>query len=93
MSRVGVRVSWLAIAVMILLSANSYITSGGGSIDAWALLLLIPLPLSYIISEKTKIEGSNNEKLEKWEDSNEDFIEIEKEADNPLEAGFDIPIL
>jgi|TARA_B100001996_G_C18643569_1_gene586525 hypothetical protein len=78
---------------MILLSANSFIISGGGSIDAWALLLLIPIPLLFIISKRTRKEIADNNKIEGWEEKNEDFIEIEKEADDPVEAGFDIPIL
>jgi hypothetical protein len=93
MRRAGGTVSWLIIMIMILLSANSFLKSGGDSINAWALLLLIPLPLSFIISEYSKKDPYGNRELEKWDDGDDDVSSPEKQADDPLEAGFDIPIL
>jgi hypothetical protein len=79
--------------ILISLSANSFFKSGGESINAWALLLLIPLPLSLIISERVKEQKIDEEKMDQWRDSNDEFISMKKEADEPLESGFDIPIL
>ena len=93
MSQARITVSWLIIILMIILSANIFINSGGDSVNAWALLLLIPLPLSLIISERVKEQKIDEEKMDQWRDSNDEFISIKKEADEPLESGFDIPIL
>ena len=93
MSPARITISWLIIILMIILSANIFINSGGDSVNAWALLLLIPLPLSLIISERVKEQKIDEEKMDQWRDSNDEFISIKKEADEPLESGFDIPIL
>ena len=93
MSRARVTLSWMIFIVMILLSANSFFKSGGESINAWALLLLIPLPLSLIISERIKEQKIEQGNLEQWDEESEESLSEQKEADNPLETGFDIPIL
>mgnify|MGYP006109768775 FL=1 len=93
MSQARITISWLIIILMIILSANIFINSGGDSVNAWALLLLIPLPLSLIISERVKEQKIDEEKMDQWRDSNDEFISMKKEADEPLESGFDIPIL
>ena len=93
MSRARVTLSWMIFIVMILLSANSFLKSGGESINAWALLLLIPLPLSLIISERIKEQKIEQGNLEQWDEESEESLSEQKEADNPLETGFDIPIL
>lgn len=93
MSQARITISWLIIILMIILSANIFINSGGDSVNAWALLLLIPLPLSLIISERVKEQKIDEEKMNQWRDSNDEFISMKKEADEPLESGFDIPIL
>ena len=41
------------------------------------------------IKEQNIDEGS----LEDWDEANKEFLSEKKEADNPLESGFDIPIL
>ena len=93
MSRARETVSWMIFIILISLSANSFFKSGGESVNAWALLLLIPLPLSLIISERIKVQKIDEERLEDWVKENEEFLSEKKEADNPLESGFDIPIL
>tara|TARA_B110000444_G_scaffold81380_1_gene76968 strand:+ start:510 stop:791 length:282 start_codon:yes stop_codon:yes gene_type:complete len=93
MRRAGITVSWIIIILLILSSANSFVKSGGDSIDAWALLLLIPLPLLFIISERSVSENSEDINLEKWDEDNDEKYKLKKEADDPLESGFDIPTL
>ena len=93
MGRARETVSWIIFIILISLSANSFFKSGGESVNAWALLLLIPLPLSLIISERIKEQKIDDESLEDWDEGNEEFLSEKKEADNPLETGFDIPIL
>lgn len=93
MSRRRETVSWLIIIIMIILSTNSFFKSGGNSINSWALLLLIPIPISFIVSERSKGAKIEEISLEDWEDSNEHFSPVAKQADDPLDSGFDIPIL
>ncbi len=93
MRRAGITVSWIIIILLILSSANSFVKSGGDSINAWALLLLIPLPLLFIISERSVSENSEDINLEKWDEDNDEKYKLKKEADDPLESGFDIPTL
>ena len=93
MSRWRETFCWVIIAIMIILSANSYIKSGGNSINAWALLLLIPIPISLIVSERSKETKMEEKLLDDWEDSNEQFSPLAKQADEPLDSGFDVPIL
>ncbi|MDB3871015.1 hypothetical protein N9318_01730 [Euryarchaeota archaeon] len=93
MSRWRETFCWLIIVIMIILSANSYIKSGGNSINAWALLLLIPIPISLIVSERSKETKMEENLLDDWEDSNEQFSPLAKQADEPLDSGFDVPIL
>ena len=93
MRRARITVSWIIIILLILSSANSFVKSGGDSINAWALLLLIPLPLLFIISERSVSENSEDINLEKWDEDNDEKYKLKKEADDPLESGFDIPTL
>jgi len=93
MRRARVTVYWVIILALISSSTNSFVKSGGDSIDAWALLLLIPVPLLFIISERSVSEKTKDFDLEKWNEDNDDKYALEKVADDPLESGFDIPIL
>lgn len=93
MKRARVTASWIIILALILSSANSFVKSSGDSIDAWALLLLIPVPLIFIISNRSITENTKNIDLEEWNEDNDEKYALEKDADDPLESGFDIPIL
>ena len=88
-----VTVSWLVFSILILLSAKLFIDSNGESIYSWAILLMIPIPLSIIISFQSNEEKSRNNDVKDLIIENEDFNEMEKRAEDPLEIGFDIPIL
>ena len=93
MSRARVTVSWLVFSILILLSAKLFIDSNGESIYSWAILLMIPIPLSIIISFQSNEKKSGNDYTNDLINENEDFNEMEKRAEDPLEIGFDIPIL
>ena len=86
-------VSWLVFSILILLSAKLFIDSNGESIYSWAILLMIPIPLSIIISFQSNEKKSENDDVDDLIIENEDFNEMEKRAEDPLEIGFDIPIL
>jgi hypothetical protein len=93
MNRGRVTVSWLIFSILILLSAKLFIDSNGESIYSWAILLMIPIPLSIIISFQSNGKKSENENIKDLIIENEDLNDIEKKAEDPLEIGFDIPIL
>ncbi|MBC64525.1 MAG: hypothetical protein CMB15_02685 [Euryarchaeota archaeon] len=93
MSRASVTVSWLIFSILILLSAKLFIDSDGESVYSWAILLMIPIPLFLIISFQTKDQNIETDFGEKIMVENDEFNEIEKKAEDPLEIGFDIPIL
>ena len=93
MSRARVTVSWLVFSILILLSAKLFIDSNGESNYSWAILLMIPIPLSIIISFQSNEKKSGNDYTNDLINENEDFNEMEKRAEDPLEIGFDIPIL
>tara|TARA_B100001778_G_C18461185_1_gene571263 strand:+ start:120 stop:401 length:282 start_codon:yes stop_codon:yes gene_type:complete len=93
MRRTREAVSWLLFAVLILLSAKLFIDSDGESVYSWAILLMIPIPLFLIISFQTKNQNSENKNVDNIIVENDEFSEIEKKAEDPLEIGFDIPIL
>ena len=93
MSQTRVTVSWLVFFILILISAKLFIDSNGISIYSWAILLMIPIPLSIIISFQSNGKKSRNNDIEDLIIENEDFNEMEKKAEDPLEIGFDIPIL
>ena len=93
MSQTRVTVSWLVFSILILISAKLFIDSNGESIYSWAILLMIPIPLSIIISFQSNEKKSGNDYTNDLINENEDFNEMEKRAEDPLEIGFDIPIL
>ncbi|MDP6292600.1 MAG: hypothetical protein QF610_02045 [Candidatus Thalassarchaeaceae archaeon] len=86
-------VSWLLISILILLSAKLFIDSEGESVYSWAILLMIPIPLFLIISFQTKRQTSGNDNAGSIVEENDEISEIQKKAEDPLEIGFDIPIL
>ena len=93
MKRGRVTVSWLIFSILILLSAKLFIDSNGESIYSWAILLMIPIPLSIIISFQSNEKKTGEENIKNLIIENEDLNDIEKKAEDPLEIGFDIPIL
>lgn len=93
MSQTRVTVSWLVFSILILISAKLFIDSNGESIYSWAILLMIPIPLSIIISFQSNEEKLRNNDVKDLIKENEEFNEMEKRAEDPLEIGFDIPIL
>ena len=93
MSQTRVTVSWLVFSILILISAKLFIDSNGESIYSWAILLMIPIPLSIIISFQSNEGKSGNGNVNDLIIEKEDFNEMEKRAEDPLEIGFDIPIL
>lgn len=75
--------------ILVVLSINSIINDGSLSGEVWGLILLIPLTIGIGLS----LDRSKGETEIIFELENE---QIDEEVDNdsePLEEGFDIPIL
>ena len=73
MSQTRVTVSWLVFSILILISAKLFIDSNGESIYSWAILLMIPIPLSIIISFQSNEEKLRNNDVKDLIKENEDF--------------------
>jgi hypothetical protein len=83
---------WLLFFILLGFSLHSFIDSGSITIDAWISLLLSPAALAIAVNQNT-----SNRKLADTSlsiiDEEENEITINKDAPNPEEEGFDIPIM
>ena len=75
--------------ILVILSINSIINDGSLSGEVWALILLIPLTIGIGLS----LDRSKGETEIIFELENEQIDEEVDSDSEPLEEGFDIPIL
>ena len=90
----GLRVilSWLAFFLLISLSINSLISESALTIEVWVYLLLTPAALAFALSGNSNyLSIQKNERVEVSEDIDE--INTKKNAPDPVEDGFDVPVL
>ncbi len=74
--------------ILVVLSINSIINDGSLSGEVWALILLIPLTIGIGLSlDRSKGETDITFELDEQIDEEVDY------DSEPLEEGFDIPIL
>lgn len=85
-------IGWVLAVLLLGMSANSFIAEGTFTAEAWGFLLLTPLALAIALSPTVPWESTDSEGVEKWSDD-EDLEGSQKEAPDPIESGFDIPIL
>jgi len=76
-------------ASLMIISIYYFTVDNVSSTKAWSYLLLTPLPLAISFSPKIVLKNIIKEK-NYWEDESEEMSVGEK---NPIELGFDIPIL
>ncbi|MEK9804880.1 MAG: hypothetical protein VW551_01110 [Euryarchaeota archaeon] len=92
MTKTRVVFGWLLFFILLGFSLHSFIDSGSITIDAWISLLLSPAALAIAVNQNT-----SNRKLADTSlsiiDEEENEITINKDAPNPEEEGFDIPIM
>ena len=75
--------------ILVVLSINKIINDGSISGEVWAFILLIPLTI--VISLSIDRNKDNTDKIFQLEaEQNDDEVAYDSE---PLEEGFDIPIL
>ena len=84
--------AWLAFLILIVFSIYSFFESGSITIEAWISLLLSPAALAFALNrskwwERDSIHLTTIIEEESVETSSK------KEAPNPEEDGFDIPVM
>tara|TARA_B100001564_G_scaffold314604_1_gene288809 strand:+ start:597 stop:866 length:270 start_codon:yes stop_codon:yes gene_type:complete len=59
--------------------------------EAWALLLLTPIPVALAISSKQDSIEESSDSMGDWTEDNED--QEDGNVGDPADAGFDVPVL
>ena len=92
MAEPRVIVGWVLAVLLVGMSANSFIAEGAITAEAWGFLLLTPLALAMALSPTVPWESNDSEETGEWS-NDEGFDEEEKDVPDPIESGFDIPVL
>jgi len=92
MAEPRVIVGWVLAVLLVGMSANSFIAEGAITTEAWGFLLLTPLALAMALSPTVPWGNADSEGVEEWSDD-EGSDEGEKDVPDPIESGFDIPVL
>ena len=92
MTSLRVVFGWLLAALLVGMSANSFAARGELTAEAWGFLLLTPLALALALSPTLPWEGTESEGAGEWADEEEE-ADGAKEAPDPIESGFDLPVL
>jgi len=89
-ARIGI--SWLAFMILIAFSIYSFIDTGSITLEVWISLLLTPAALALALNRNAWWKRNTHDATTLVE---EEDIELNsnKEAPNPEEDGFDIPVL
>ena len=77
--------------ILIVLSLLRFSMEGSITTEVWGYLLLTPLPIAIALAPETQSDLESQSGVEEWGDS--DLDELPKEAVDPLEVGFDVPVL
>ena len=84
-----IKIAMFVSLILVVLSINRIINDGSLSGEVWGLILLIPLTIGIGLSlDRSRVETDN-----KFEPVNEQIDEKVDHDSEPLEEGFDIPIL
>ena len=92
MASLRVVFGWLLAALLVGMSANSFAARGELTAEAWGFLLLTPLALALALSPTFPWEGTESEGAGELSDEEEE-VDGSKEAPDPIESGFDVPVL
>ena len=92
MRKLRIAIGWVLAVVLIGLSANSFASEGDLTTEAWGFLLLTPLALAIALSPTAPWENDDTESAEPWDDEDESESGA-KDVPDPIEAGFDVPVL
>ena len=92
MAGLRVVVGWVLAVLLVGMSANSFVAEGTLTAEAWGFLLLTPLALAMALSPTAPWEGTDSGETGEWS-NDEGSDEEEKDVPDPIESGFDIPVL
>ena len=59
--------------------------------EAWALLLITPIPVAVSITSNRDSVDDASDSMEDWDETNEE--ETDGNVGDPADAGFDVPVL
>ncbi len=85
-------IGWVLAVLLLGMSTNSFITEGALTTETWGFLLLTPLALAIALSPTVPWESIDSEGVEEWSDD-DGSDEGDKDVPDPIESGFDIPVL
>ena len=92
MDKPRVAIGWVLAVMLITLSANAFASEGELTAEAWGFLLLTPLALAMALTPTAPWENEESESSESWDEEDEgDGAPMD--VPDPVEAGFDIPVL
>ena len=74
-----------------MISVFIMIVEGTITPEAWALLLITPIPVAVSITTNNETLDEASDSLEDWDDGNED--RTDGNVGDPADAGFDVPVL
>ncbi len=83
----------LALSVaLILLSIIRFSTEGFLTTEVWAYLLVSPLPMAMALAPDSNLKQYDSREVETWEENGLEVSDA-SEVPDPIESGFDIPVL
>ena len=74
-----------------MISVVIMIVEGTITPEAWALLLITPIPVAVAITSKNDSVEEVSDSMGDWEDDNEE--QEDGNVGDPADAGFDVPVL
>ena len=77
--------------IIAMISVLIMIVEGTITPEAWALLLITPIPVAVSITANNDPMDVAYDSIQDWNDGNED--QTDGNVGDPAEAGFDIPVL
>ena len=77
--------------LIAIISVVIMILEGAITPEAWALLLITPIPVVIAITSKNDSVEEVSDSMGDWEDDNED--KEDGNVGDPADAGFDVPVL
>ncbi len=87
------RLRWVALGLsttLVLISLSIMIVERTITAEAWAMLLLAPIPAGFAVTSEND-GGNESEKVVEWPDESD--FDQEASVGDPSDAGFDVPVL
>ena len=74
-----------------MISLIIMIVEGTITPEAWALLLVTPIPIAVSITTNPDSVDEASDSMEDWDETND--VETDGNVGDPADAGFDVPVL